>query len=279
VSTTLRQRPVFSGFRTAHIALDRNYRRRQGDEPTSLSNRWAYVDYRWLERGARRAELQLKRGNQSAALVTAYCQAQTDYEPPEIRHASDVLAELVRDYRPLVDAFGQARRIAVVSLTPTDLTSDFWVYAHHNKEMIDRMVDMEALAFLEPGLRGSLPGVPVETYYGKNFVDLHPRKWKVLAEQSNARPLVAKVWLTDSAADGSEQFGLALYYSPTDCDEQYADALGTALEHAFPELRKGRLDASYRTLGHVKSVGEAALEAKLCQLLETADSAVRAALA
>jgi hypothetical protein len=144
--------------------------------------------------------------------------------------------------------------------------------------MVERMINMEGLAFLKPSLRRILPGLQVETDYGKQYVDLHPVGWKMLAEQEDVRPLLVKVWTVDRNADGSEQFGLALYYSPDDCSAQYAGKLRKALEQAFPELQKGRQTASYRTLGHVKSVSEAALEGKLCQLLTAADDAVRVAL-
>ena len=279
VAAMLRQRPAFQGFRTAHIAVDRNYRRRQGEEgPPPPLNRWAYVDYRWLERGARRAELQLKRGNTSASLVMAYCQAQTDYEPPSLRHASDVLAELVREYHPLVDAFAEARQVTVGGLTPTDLRDDLWVYVRHHADMVNRMITMGALAFLEPSLRRSMPTVPLDTYYGKQYVDLQPVGWRVLGEADGLWPLAVKVWTVDSSADGSAQFGFALYYSPSECNAQYADPLRGALENMFPELRKGRQTSSYRTLGHVKSVGEAAVEGRVRQLLESANAAVRTAL-
>ena len=280
VATTLRQRPVFNKFRTVHIAVDRNYRRRQDeDAPVSPLNRWAYVDYRWLERGARRAELQLKRGNQLASLVTAYCHAQTDYEPPELRVANDVLAELARDYSALVDAFASARKSTLGDLTPTDLTNDVWVYAHHHRAMVDRLIDMEGLAFLEPGLRRSLPNVPVRTDYGKQYVDLHPLSWQMLEQQEGARPLVAKVWNAACAADCSDQFGLALYYRPDECAPAHSAKLRTELERVFPELKKGRQDAFYRTLGHVKSVSEEHIAAKLRHLLEAANRAVLAAIA
>lgn len=280
VASTLRQRPAFQGFRTAHIAVDRNYRRRQGEEaPPAPLNRWAYVDYRWLERGARRAELQLKRGNASASLVMAYCRAQTDYEPLSLREASDTLAELVREYRPLVDAFARAKKVAVGGLTPTDLRDDLWVYVHHHADMVERMITTGALAFLEPNLRRSMPGVRMDTYYGKQYVDLQLADWRALAEDEHGFwPLSIKVWTADSGSDDSGQFGLALYYSPAECNPQHALALRQALEEAFPELRKGRQSASYRTLGHVKSVGEAAVEGRVRQLLERANAAVRTVL-
>lgn len=280
VASMLRQRPVFSGFRTVHIALDRNFRRRQGDSaPATPLNRWAYVDYQWLQRGARRAELQLNRGDRSASLVTAYCQRQTDYEPPELGRASDMLAELVREYRPLVESFAKARKLALGSLTPTGINDDVWVYAHHNQEMVDRLAKLGELAFLEPKLRSTLPAVPVEAYYGKGYVNLFPVGWQPLADPESWGPLRAQVWVADTASDGSEQFGLALYYCAENCRDEYLEALGDALKATFPELDKGRQVATYRTLGHTKSVSESTMMSRLRELLEAGDTAVRSVLA
>jgi len=46
------------------------------------------------------------------------------------------------------------------------------------------MINMEGLAFLRPSLRRILPGLQVETDYVKQYGDLHPVGWKMLAEQA-----------------------------------------------------------------------------------------------
>jgi hypothetical protein len=140
VSNTIRKRPVFDGFRTAHVALDRNYRRMDGNTtPAAPLNRWAYIDYFWLERGARRAQLHVGRGNQSAALVTAYCRTQSDYEAPEARHASDLIAELALHYRLLVDALSEVSGINLSVLTPGTLDNELWRFAQHHPDIVERM--------------------------------------------------------------------------------------------------------------------------------------------
>lgn len=278
VANTLRKRAVFDGFLTAHVALDRNFRYTDGDALQAPLNRWAHVDYRWLERGARRAQLHLGRGNQSASLVTAYCQAQSDYEAPEARRASDLLAELVLDYRPLVDALGDVAQTSLATLKPGMLDNELWRFARHHGEIVKRMLKVETLAFLRPALRRALPHIAIDTQYRKQSVTIFPSGWKVLAEQDCAWPLVISVWVADTAADGASVFGMALYYSANDCKSEYVGALEDALAAPFPELRKGRQNASYKTLGHVKSVSRAGLEAKVRQLLEKADDAVRATL-
>lgn len=280
VGNTLRKRPVFEGFRTAHVALDRNYRRTDsGSAQPAPLNRWAYIDYLWLERGASRAQLHMGRGNQSAALVTAYCRNQSDYESPEARHASDLIAELALEYRPLVDALADVTDVNLAALTPGMRDNELWRFAQHHPDIVERLVRTKALAFLRPSLRRTLPHIPIETEFRKHSVRIFPTSWKVLAEQEDAWPLVLWVWIADTTADGTSTFGMALYYSAHDCKAEYAHALEDALAGPFPELRKGRQGASYKTLGNVKSVSQASLETKVRQLLEAADNAVRSTLA
>lgn len=279
VSNTIRKRPVFEGFRTAHVALDRNYRRTEGDAALAAPlNRWAYVDYLWLERGANRAQLHLGRGNQSAALVTAYCRTQSDYEAPEARHASDLIADLALDYRPLVDALAEVSGVSLGALTPGMRDNELWRFAQHHPDIVERMVRTKALAFLRPSLRRMLPHISVETEFRRQSVRIFPTSWKVLAEQQHAWPLVLWVWLVDTAANGASVFGMALYYIASDCKAEFVQPLERALASTFPELHKGRRDASYKTLGHIKSVSQTGLDTKVRQLLEAADSAVRGAV-
>lgn len=158
----LRRRPAFSEFSTAHIVLDRNYGGEQEEERNRSApwNRWSFLDYQWLEAGARRAELQLKRGNQSAGLVIAYCQKQSDYIAPEEKEVDDILADLAREYRPVVDGLRNALRTKVVELTRGNLNSldgELWIFANHHPELVDRLQAKAELAYIESRFRAQYP--------------------------------------------------------------------------------------------------------------------------
>lgn len=280
VATELRQRPVFSKFKTAYIALDKNHSAGDdGDRSKELSNRWAYVDYSWLEPGARRAEMQLRRGNQSASLVTAYCQRQTDYVPPEEQSVTDTLSILVREYKPIIDEFIKLRKRGLSELTPSELRGDMWIYVNHHSEIIDKMIRIKSLAFLESGLRAANPGLRIQSEYGKNYVNFHAATWEPLIGETNLWPLFLKVKRAERAGAAKETFEVSVLYCPSCAHPGSSQPLRAALEKYFPELGKGKQNAMYRTLGRLKSVDETSIHGKLQNLFKQANVVVEEVLA
>jgi len=279
VAAELRQRPAFNGFKTAYIVLDRKYSNSGDDERSDeFSNRWAYIDYRWLEAGARRAEMQMRRGNHSASLVIAYCQRQTDYVPPEEASIDDTLAILVREYRPVLDELMQLRKRKVAELTPPELRGDMWIYANHHAEIIDRMVQMKQLAFVENSVKKNIPSLKIESDYGKSYVNLAASSWDALMDEDGKWPLFLKVWSLTKGKSDAEKFGMAICYCPGSAHQAISAQLHAVLETVFPELKKGKKDAICRKLAKQKSVDEVNVEAKVCALFEQANAAVKEAL-
>ena len=281
VATELRQRPAFSGFKTAYITLDRNYVKQENDleRKDKLSNRWAHVDYQWLENGARRAEMQMRRGNQSASLVIAYCQMQTDYVPPEAEALNDTLAVLVQEYRPILDDFAEVRKRKLSDLTPTELQGDMWIYVNHHSEIIDRMLDMKALAFIETGMKKRLPKFELISEYGAQYLNLHEKSWRKLMNSDSAWPVFLRVRRKKNSKSSGISYNIATYYCASAVDDALEIKLRDALTKEFPELAKGRLVANYRTLGRQTNVGEKDVESELQKLFERTSKVVNNVLA
>jgi len=283
VANELRRRPAFNGFKTAYIALDRNHvsSEDEGGRDKAFSNRWAYVDYQWLEAGARRAEMQLRRGNQSASLVIAYCQRQTDYVPPEEEQLDDKLALLAQEYRPILDDFVLARKKHLTELTPAELRGNFgdvWKYANHHSEIVDRMIEMESLAFVETGFKKSRPGLELESVYGKRYVRFHESTWRPLMNSDDYWAVEISVWRMLKSKSPVAAYGMAVYYCPQNVHDGVVERLQASLSDEFPELKRGRQDASYRTLGRQILISEGDLAGKLEKLFERTNTAIKIAL-
>lgn len=270
LSAQLRRRPAFANFKTAFIALDRNYVKIDSDngKDESQSNRWAYVDYQWLENGARRAESQLRRGNQSASLVISYCQTQTDYVPPEEKNVNDTLAILVQEYRPILDNFVTHRKRHLSDLTPSDLQGDMWMYVNHHSEIIDRMIDMKSLAFLETGLKNKMPKFQLESEFGKRYVNFHEKSWGRLMNSTGVWPVYIKARQMKESKKSNPLYTIATFYYPREVNEAFEKHLHQVLQDEFSELKKGRLDANYRTLGRESFLSESEVESRLTKLFE-----------
>lgn len=276
VAAELRRRPAFASFKTAYIALDRNFVKHEGDVDGNdkLSNRWAHVDYKWLEQGAKRAEMQMRRGNQSASLVVAYCQMQTDYVPLEAKKLADTLAILVQEYRQILGDFAEVRKKALSELTPTELQGDMWIYVNHHSEIIDRMLEMKALAFIETGMKGRLPQQELIPEYGAQYLNVCEKSWEKLMNSDGLWPLYLHVRRMKNAKSAGFSYSISTVYCASAADEAVEGKLRDALTREFPELAKGRLDAGYRTLGRQVNLGEKDVEPKLLKLFERASKVV-----
>ena len=77
MSQQISNRRVFSDYQFAYIVVDRDLADYPEEHLKSLGNKWALLDYGWLEASANRARLHLERNNEAAQLLMAYCQKQT----------------------------------------------------------------------------------------------------------------------------------------------------------------------------------------------------------
>ncbi|HDR9090101.1 TPA: PD-(D/E)XK nuclease family protein [Burkholderia vietnamiensis] len=264
----LRARPAFKGYKTAHIVLDRNYggARDEDDNRSAPRNRWAFLDYQWLEAGADRAELQIKRGNQSAALVIAYCQKQTDYVPPEQKELDDVLADVAMDYRTVIEDLEKALTLDVSALTPTTLDGDVgekWIFAHHYPELIERLGSNAKLSFIERRIKANLPYRKLLTDYGKKIFWLFDEAWgPLIGADAASWPVCVVAWEMRESIHGPDNYAVGIQYRPLNLEDGYRAKVQTALEEEFPELKKGRRSASFRMLGKVANLSESGLPIK-----------------
>lgn len=264
----LRSRPALKGFKTAHIVLDRNYggAREEDENRSAPRNRWAFLDYQWLEAGADRAELQLKRGNQSAALVIAYCQKQTDYIPPEQKELDDVLADVAMEYRTVIEDLERALTLDLSELTPKTLDGDLgdkWIFANHYPELVERLGSKAKLSFIERRIKENLPNRKLVADYGKRHFWLFDEAWNPLVDADAASwPVCVVAWEMRESIHGPGKYAVGIQYRPFNLVDDYRVKVQAALEDEFPELKKGRRSASFRMLGKVANVNESGLAIK-----------------
>lgn len=264
----LRARPAFKGYKTAHIVLDRNYggAREEDENRYAPRNRWAFLDYQWLEAGADRAELQIKRGNQSAALVIAYCQKQTDYIPPEQKELDDILADVAMEYRPVIESIERTLEHDVTDLTPKMLNGDLgekWIFANHYPVLIERLGSKKKLSFIERRIKENLPNRKLITDYGKRHFWLFDEVWSPLVDDdATSWPVCVVAWEMNESTHKQDKYSIGIQYRPLNLVDIYKPKVQTALESEFPELKKGRKSAAFRMLGKVDNVNQSDIAVK-----------------
>ena len=271
---SLRARPAFKGYKTAHIVLDRNFGGASDEEANRSGprNRWTFLDYMWLQAGAERAELQSKRGNQSASLVIAYCQKQTDYIPPEQKEINDILANIAMDYRAVVKDLEAAYALDVGELTKGIINGDVgekWIFANHYPELVERLCSKEKLSFVESWLRGQMSNRSFVAQHGKRYVALFDKEWhKISDDVSDTWPVYVTAWEMPESVHGTGKFAVAIKYHKLSVNEDHRVAVQSALEAEFSELKKGPQNASFRMLGKITNLGESNLTSKVQGLYE-----------
>lgn len=278
--STLRGRPAFNGYKTAFVVLDRHYggAKDENENRTAPRNRWAFIDYQWLEAGADRAELQLRRGNQSAGLVIAYCQKQTDYVPPEEKEFDDILADVARDYRPVLKALADAQSHEIGELTKGNLSGhigELWIFANHHPDLVERLRSKAELSHIESRLRSNLPHRKLDMDYGKNSFWLFNENWYCFSDD-NAKswPICVHGWEMRRVARGEGKFAVGIQFRPFNLSEEFRPQVQEALETAFPELKRGRQNAAFRMLGKTAEISEPALAAKAQSVYERLEQAL-----
>jgi hypothetical protein len=252
----LRARPAFKGYKTAHIVLDRNYGGEIEEDANRASprNRWAFLDYQWLEAGADRAKFQLDRGNDSARLVIAYCQKQTDYVAPEQKKVDDLLADLYIDHRAVVDALREVISLDAIAITDGQLNGDLgekWMFVRHHPTLVERLLSKAKLTFIERELKISLRDRDLATDFGKRSFYLFNEKWHVLMNGDKWPVYIDAEEIPDNDGDTST-YTIAVLYKHLHVADEYKDWFQSSLEEEFPELKKGPKQADYRKLGKRK---------------------------
>ena len=100
VSQQISNRRVFSDYQFAYIVVDRDLADYPEEHLKSLGNKWALLDYGWLEASANRARLHLERNNEAAQLLMAYCQKQTGWQSPNESRSTSLPRNLLPSMKP-----------------------------------------------------------------------------------------------------------------------------------------------------------------------------------
>jgi hypothetical protein len=280
----LRARPAFKGYKTAHIVLDRNYGGEQDEDANRKSprNRWAFLDYQWLKAGAERAVFQRKRGDQSAALVIAYCQNQTDFVAPDEKELDDILADVYVSHRSIIDAMRTVVEIDILEITEGQLAGEqgeLWIFAKHYPDLVDRLLSKAGLTFIERRIKSNFPNHDFMTEFGKKYFSLFDKKWRVvLADPDGNWPFYIHA-SSENFHDELNGFSVSIIYRPVNLRDDLRAEIQRALELEFPELKKGRRNATYRILGKIENLTDANVAANVQSLYLRLEKAAATAVA
>jgi hypothetical protein len=226
-----------SRFSIAFVALD--VEPPSGNDPAfkELRRRWVFLDYQWLKRSAERARLHIKRGNQSARLVLAYCEHQLQ----DIDDPSDELALAIATGHPeIVEELRQIRPRELRRSLLQELKNDnpLTMFALQNIELVRRLTSISAIASIAARLEREYPWLAFRAT--KTVVDTLPKellaKWSC---EEDSLPLVIRCRRLKGESPQTAVYKIRLVWNGMPEDSISADEIKAVAAAAFAEHRGG----------------------------------------
>ncbi|MBD8532912.1 MULTISPECIES: PD-(D/E)XK nuclease family protein [unclassified Massilia] len=213
VTEKVARRPVFNKFLFLYVVVDSKLETYSDDMLLSLGNRWALLDYTWLQLAAERARLHIERNNEAAQMLMAYCQKQTGWESPNERKVSELAGELVTQHEEVVNQIMTARRIKLTNWTPGSFSGEggeLLVFVKQHTKLCEQLVQARGIGAVRAGLRTSLPSVQDAHFRsGRTWLDVATPEMFTLGDDPQCLPpLHLNIFRDHSASVESSLFTL-----------------------------------------------------------------------
>lgn len=228
VTEKLARRPVFRDYKFLYVVVDRVLATYDDDKIGDLGNRWALLDYTWLEAGAKRARLHLERNNEAAQMLMSYCEHQTGWESPNERQVSELAAELVTHHEEVVEQILQTKKIKVTDWVPSSFGGDsgeLLIFTQQNSKLCDRLVQARGIGTVRVGLRAHLPELTEKNFWvSRTWLNFATSEMQLLSDDSEETwPLHIKVFREPGTSEDASKFSLKVFWYADSFDDNTND--------------------------------------------------------
>ena len=228
VAEKVARRPVFKEFLFLYVVVDSKLETYDDDMLSELGNRWALLDYTWLQPAAERARLHIERNNEAAQMLMAYCQKQTGWESPNERKVSELAGELVTQHEEVVDQIMAARRVTLTDWTPGTFSGDngeLLVFAKQNTKLCEQLVQARGIGAVRAGLRTVLPELQDGNFRsGRTWLDVAtPEMFTLTDERQCLPPVHLNIFRDHSASLETSLFTLRVCWWEEEFDHTWCD--------------------------------------------------------
>ncbi|ALX94674.1 PD-(D/E)XK nuclease family protein [Serratia sp. JSRIV001] len=245
VNAQISSRKVFKDYDFAYLVVDRDLSQYTEEHLKSLGNKWALLDYSWLEASANRARHHIERNNQAAQLLMAYCQKQTGWQGPNEKRVSELAAELASQHETVVEAIKKTRRIGPTEWKPLHFSgpeSELLLFIQQNRQLCDLLVQARGIGSVLVSLRKQLPDLDHENIeHGRLWLRFSTAEMQSLMQSSDGYwPIYLNIFRETKNDDEKSKFTLRLIwvkdeFNDDECDSQ---ALRELMAKSFPGLEK-----------------------------------------
>jgi len=209
------------GFDVALIAMDRYFYELDGadanDEAPIWTSSWVGISYDWLTASAKRAEVQVTRGNAAASLVMNYCRSETSWESPVQARLTEIACELTQSYE------NEAAVLAELGENPSrrwrdqsvSLDSDVWKFILQNRSFVNLMRSVYGISGVYADVSRQIPDKCLSNL-GRTRFDVTPEGADNISNSEEYWGLYFRVRRTDAEMP---RFTLSLHYWPGGFDD------------------------------------------------------------
>lgn len=242
VRKQIAKRSAFKDFDFLFVVLDRKLLDYEDDDLKKLGTKWVFLDYSWLENSANRARLQVERNNQTAQLLVAYCQKQTDWESPSELLLSGLAVNLSMDHERVVKALRNLRKLKLSGWTPRKLLGhegDLLLFSNQHRQLCNHLLQAQGIAAVLFQIRAGLPSLKLDEHFENG------RTWLCfmspgIAQLTSLWPIYIYVYREVNADEtDNAKYTVRLTWCREDFSDEIGDqdALRKHFQSKFPALK------------------------------------------
>lgn len=244
VNEKISKRRVFKDYDFAYIVVDRALNEYAESHLDSLGNKWALLDYSWLEASANRARHHLERNNEAAQLLMAYCQKQTGWQSPNEKQVSELSAELASHHEPVVDMIRRVRKVQPTEWTPSSFEGEhgeLLLFIQQNRQLCDHLIQARGIGAVLVGLRKNMPTLPhSHVEHGRTWARFTTETMLTLARSKDDYwPIFINIFKETKNDDENSKFTIRMCWVAESFNEKCdVEKLRQRFAERFPDLKK-----------------------------------------
>ncbi|NKI73322.1 hypothetical protein Dpoa2040_000509 [Dickeya sp. CFBP 2040] len=283
VKNALARNGCFQGYKFLFVAIDKWFNPSAENAVVSQANRWAFMNYQWLNKAAYRARLQSENHHASVQLLLSYCQKQTDWQSPVEQKISELSATLAIRYAPLVEYFYQQRNCSPVQWRASNFTginAEMLLFLQQHRPLCDKLIQSRGIAGVLVNMKKALPDLQRDD--GSNNLQIS-RTWfnfvtdTMLAISAETYwPLYVNIF-REKSEHVSHRFGLRVFYAEAYLNEATSSshsAFTDLIYQYFPAGRKSRA-YDWKTLSHQCGLSAAEVVEQAKRLAQKIDAIIQ----
>ncbi|MCA7014353.1 PD-(D/E)XK nuclease family protein [Dickeya dadantii] len=258
VKNALTRNACFHAYKFLFVAIDKWFNPSADNAFVSQANRWAFMNYQWLDKAAYRARLQSENHHAAVQLLLSYCQKQTDWQSPVEQKISELSATLAIRYAPLVEHFYRQKDQSPVqwrASTFTGIDAEILLFLQQHRPLCDKLIQSRGIAGVLVNMKKALPDLQGDD--GSYNLQIS-RTWFNFVTDAMLEISAETYWpiyvniFREKGENARHRFGLRVFYAEAYLNEAFSSPHSAFTDLLYQHFPAGRTSRAYdwKTLSH-----------------------------